>query len=231
MADRDPALQAALGESYYQMNQLQSEMGTKRRPTATGGRPVFGRGRQRRNTGRRSEFRSAAPATGRRCPSGTLPTERSRPLTAPGAFVRSSGGSGGIAPTPGGLSGPTVTGDTATAPQPMAAGLPPVPPLPQLSPLPPVPSLPQLPPLVPVAGQPAATPHRRRSKKAARLRGDETDELAGDDKDPTKATSGAAESERTPVALTPTRWIRRSPLGWVRITAGPSAGTPPQDGR
>jgi hypothetical protein len=109
----------------------------------------------------------------------------------------------------------------------MAVGLPALPQLPQLPPLPPVPSLPQLQPLGPAAGPPAATPHRRRSKKAARLRGDETDELAGDDKDPTKATSGAAESERAPVSNPDPL---QSPLA-ARLGSDNPAGTPPQDGR
>ena len=44
--------------------------GTERRPTAAGGRPILGRCRRRRITRRRSQFRSAAPTTGRRSPAG-----------------------------------------------------------------------------------------------------------------------------------------------------------------
>jgi hypothetical protein len=227
MAIEIHALLAALGESYYQMNQLQSEMeqNAARLQQAVGRYSGVADGAEL--PGVAVNFDPPPPPPGGGALSGTLPIEQSQPRTAPGAFVRTSGASDGIATTPGGVSGPTVTGDTATAPQPIAAGLP----LPQLPPLPPVPPLPQLPPLGPATGQPAATPHRRRSKNAARLRGDKTDELAGGDKDPTKATSGAAESERAPVSNPEPL---QSPLA-ARLGSdnppGPSAGTPPQDGR
>jgi hypothetical protein len=117
----------------------------------------------------------------------------------------------------------------------MAVGLPPLPPLAQLPPLPPVPSLPQLPPLGPAVGQPGATSHRRRHKKATRPRDDETDELAGelagDDEDPAKATSGAVESERAPVSNPDPL---QSPLAARFDSDSPprrSAGTPPQERR
>jgi hypothetical protein len=84
---------------------------------------------------------------------------------------------------------------------------------------------------MPATGQPAATPGRPRSKKAARPRDDqrpadgETDEFADDDKDQTKAASGDAESERAPVS-------NPDPLqAPLVVTLDPDnpAGTPPQD--
>jgi hypothetical protein len=225
MAIEIAALQAVLGESYYQMNQLKSEVAENAAQLQQAVGRYSGTADGAELPGAAVNFNPPPPPPGGGALSGTLPIERSQPRTAPGGIARSSGASGGIAPTPGGVSGPTVTGDTATATQPMAAGLP------ALPPLPPLPQLPPLPPLGPAAGQPAATPHRRRSKKAARLRGDETDELAGDDKDPTKATSGGAESERAPVSNPDPL---HSPLA-ARLDSdnppGPSAGTPPQERR
>jgi hypothetical protein len=219
------ALLTALGESYYQMNQLQSEVAQNAAQLQQAVGRYSGIVDGAELPGAAVSFDPPPPPSGSGALSGTLPIERPQPRTAPGGIARSSGASGGIAPTPAGVSEPTVTGDTATAPQPIAASLPPLPPLPQLPPLPPV---------SPLAGQPAATPHRRRSKKARPRddeRASETDELAGDDKDPTKATSGAAESERAPVSNPD---ALHAPLAAKLVSdnsPGPPAGTPPQDGR
>jgi hypothetical protein len=220
MAIEIHALLTALGESYYQMNQLQSEVAQNaaQLQEAVGRYSGVADGAELPSAA--ENFDPPPPPPGGGAHSGTLTFERPQPRTAPGEIVRSSGVSGGIAPTPAGVSGPTFAVDTATTPQPMAAGLPPLPPLPQLPPVP---------PLGLAAGQPAATPGRRRSKKATRPRDDKTDELAGDDKDPTTAASGAAESERAPVS-NPDR--PHAPLA-ARLDSdnspGPPTGTPPQD--
>jgi hypothetical protein len=216
------ALLTALGESYYQMNQLQSEVAKNAAELQQAVGRYSGVADGAELPGAAVSFDPPPPPSGGGALSGTLPIERSQPGTAPGGIAPSSGAAGGIVPTPAGVSWPTLAGHTATAPQLIAAGLPPLPPLPQL---------PQLPPLGPAGGQAAATPHRRHSKKATRPRGDETDELTRDDKDPTKAASGATESERAPVS-TPDEL--HSPLT-ARLDSdnspGPPAGTPLQERR
>jgi hypothetical protein len=221
MAIEIGALQAALGESYYQMNQLQSEVAQNAAELQQAVGRYSGVADGAELPGAAVSFDLPPPPPGDGAPPGTMSIERSQPRVVPGGIAGSSGVSGGIAPAVGGVSGPTFAGDTATASQPMAAGLPPLPPLPQL------PQLPPLPPVGLAAGSPATTPGRR-SKKAARPSHDES---ADDDKDPTKATSGDAESERAPVSNPDPP---PPPLA-ARLDSdnspGPPAGTQPQDRR
>jgi hypothetical protein len=231
------ALQTALGESYHQMNQLQSEVAQNaaQLQQAVGRYSGVADGAELPSAA--VNFDPPPPQRGGGALPGTIPIERSQPRVASGRIAGSSGVSGGIDPTLAGDSGPTVTADGASAPQPMvAAGLPP---LSQVAPLGAV-----LTPVgglvtgaMPAAGQSAATPGRHRSKKAARPRDDErpadgeTDKLADDDQDPTKAASGDAESKRAPVS----NLGQPQPPFAVTLDSdnppGPPAGTPPQDRR
>ena len=190
MAIEIGALQTALGESYYQMTQLRSEVAENAAQLQQAVGRYSGLADGAELPGAAVNFDPPPPPPGGSAPSGTISNERSQPRIAAGGIAGSSGVSGGSAPAPAGGSWPTFTVDTATAPQPTAPGLPPLPPLPQLPPLP---------PLGPATGQPAATPGRRRFKKAARTSDGETDEFAEDDKDPKKAAPGDAETERPPV--------------------------------
>ena len=226
------ALQTALGESYHQINQLQSEVAQNAAELqqAIGRYSGVADGAELPSV--TTNFDPAPPPPGGGALPGTIPIERSQPCVAPGGIARSWGVSGGIDATPVGDSGPTVTADTATAPKPMVAGLPPLPQVPPLgSVLTPVGGL--VTGAMPATGQPAATPGRPRSKKAARPRDDErpadgeTDEFADDDKDQTKAASGDAESERAPVSNPD---LPQAPLA-VTLDPDNPAGTPPQDRR
>jgi hypothetical protein len=231
------ALQTALGESYYQMNRLQSEVAQNAAELQQAVGRYSGVADGAELPAAAVNFDPPPPPPGGGALPGTIPIERSRPHVAPGGIAGSSGVSGGINPAVVGDSGPTVTADTARAPQPMVAGG--MPPLPQLPPLGSV-----LSPVgglvtgaMPAAAQAAATPGRHRSKKAARPRDDErpadgeTDKSADDDKDPAKAASGDAESERAPVS------DPDKPQAPLAVTLGPDnppgppAGTPPQDRR
>jgi len=239
MAIEIGALQTALGESYYQMNRLQSEV-------------VQNAAELQQAVGRYSGVADDAELPGDAVnfdpppsppPSSPLPapipTEPSQPRIAPRVVADSSGASGATAPALGRDCAPTNTADTELAPQPVVAAGPAS--LPQLPPLGSV-----LPPVgglvtgaVPAAGQPATTPGRHRSKKAGRPRDDELpavddadkliDDDSDDDKDPTKAASGEAESERAPVS-NPAKL--GAPLA-VTLDSdkppGPPAGPPTQD--
>jgi hypothetical protein len=229
MAIEIGALQTALGESYYQMNRLQSEVARNAAELQQAVGRYSGVADGAELPGGAVNFDPPSP------PPAAIPTERSQPHIAPEVIAGSPSGSGAIAPALGGDSGPAITADPVAAPQPMVAAA--LPPLPQVPPL--ATALPAVGGLVsgavPVAGQPAATPGRHRSKKAGRPRddqrpgGDDTDRLADDDKDPTKAASGAAESERAPIS-NPDKL--QAPLA-VTLDSdnppGPPAGTPPQD--
>ena len=203
------ALQTALGESYYQMDQLRSEAAENAAELQQAVGRYSGLADGAELPGAAVNFDPPAPPPGGGAASGKIPIERSQPLIAAGGIAGSSGVSGGIAPELGGISGPTAAADTAMGPglQPMAVGPPPVPQVPALGAV-----------LIPLgglvtgampaaAGQPAATADRPRSKRAARPSDDgqpkdgETDEFAkDDDKDQTKAAPGDAESERAPVS-------------------------------
>jgi hypothetical protein len=235
MAIEIGALQIALGESYYQINRLQSEVSQNAAELQQAVGRYSGVADGAELPGAAVNFDPPPPPPGGGALPGTIPIERSQPHVAPGGIAGSSGVSGGIDATVVGDTGPTVTADTATAPQPMvAAGLPPLPQLPALgSVLSPVGGL--VTGAMPAAGQPAATPGRPRSKKTARPRDDEqpadgeTDKLADDDKDPTKAASGDAQSERAPVS-NPDKL--HAPLAATLDPdnpPGPQAGTPSQD--
>jgi hypothetical protein len=220
------ALQTALGESYYQMNRLQSEVAQNaaQLQRAVGRYSGVAGGAELPSAA--MNFDPPPPPPGGGALSGSLSSERSQARTVPSGVARPSGVSGG-APATAAVSGPTFTMDTATTPQSMAAGLPPLPPLPQL---PPFPQLTSVGPLGPAAGQPSATPGRRRSKKAARAR-HETDALAGNDRDPTEAASGAAESERAPVSNPDLLHAQPAARLDSDNSPGPPAGTPSQDRR
>ncbi len=223
------ALQTALGESYHQMNQLQSEVAQNAAELQQAVGRYSGVADGAELPSAAVNFDPPPPPPGGGALPGTIPIERSQPRVAPGGIARSSSVSGGIDGTPVGDSGPTVTANTATAPQPTVTGVPPLPQLPLGSVPTPVGGL--VTGAMPATGQPAATPGRPRPKKAARLRDDErpadgeTDEFADDDKDQTKAASGDAESERAPVSNPDGLQTRLA----VTLDSDNPAGTPPQD--
>jgi EspA/EspE family len=224
------ALQTALGESYHQINQLQSEVAQNAAELQQAVGRYSGVADGAELPSAAVNFDPPPPPPGGGALPGTIPIERSQPRVAPGWIARPSGVSGGIDGTLVGDSGPTVTADTAT--QPMVAGLPPLPQVPPLgSVLTPMGGL--VTGAIPATGQPAATPVRPHSKKAARPRDDErpadgeTDEFADDDKDQTKAASGDAESERAPVSNPD---LLQAPLA-VTLDSDNPAGTPRQDRR
>jgi hypothetical protein len=234
MAIEIGALQTALGESYHQMNQLQSEVAQNAAELQQAVGRYSGVADGAELPGDAVSFDPPPPPPGGGALPGPVPIERSQSRVAPGGIAGSSGISGGIAPALGGDSGPTVRADTATrpGPQPVAAGLSPLPQVPPLgSALSPVGGL--VTGAMQATGQPATAPGRPRSKKAARPRDEEsTDhEDISDDKDPTKATSGDAESERAPVSNPDPL---QAPVA-VRLDSdnpsGPPAGTPPRDRR
>jgi hypothetical protein len=236
MAIEIGALQTALGESYHQMNQPQSEVAQNAAELRQAVGRYSGVADGAELPGDAVNFDPPPPAPGGGALPGPIPIpiERSQPSVAPGGIAGSSGISGRIAPALGGDSGPTVRADTAKGPgpQPVAAGLPPLPQVPPLgSVLSPMGGL--VTGAMPAAGQPAATPGRPRSKKAARPRDEESTDHEGisDDKDPAKAASGDAESERAPVSNPDPL---QAPVA-VRLDSdnspGPPAGTPPQDRR
>lgn len=226
------ALQTALGESYHQMNQLQSEVAQNAADLRQAVGRYSGVADGAELPGAAVNFDPPPPPPGGGALSGTIPIERSRPRVAQGGIARSSGVSGGIDATPVGDSDPTLTADSATAPQPMVAGLPALPQVPPLgSVLSPVGGL--VTGAMPATGQPAATPGLPRSKKAARPRDDqlpadgETDEFADGDKDQTKAVSGDGISGCAPVSNPDA--LQAPPA--VTLDSDKPAGTSPQDRR
>jgi hypothetical protein len=234
MAIEIGALQTALGESYYQMNRLQSEVAQNAAELQQAVGRYSGVAEGAELPGAAVNFDPPPPGGG--ALSGTIPIERPQSHVAPGGIAGSAGVCGGTDAALVGASDPTVTAEQAMAPQPrMSAGVPPLPQLPLGSVLSPVGGV--VTGAMPAAGQSDATPGRHRAKKAARPRDDEraadgeTDKLAGDDKDPTKAASGDAESQRAPVS-NPDRL--QTPLAATLDSdnpPGPPAGTPPQDRR
>ena len=236
------ALQTALGESYYQMNQLQSEVAQNAAQLQQAVGRYSGVADGAELPGPAVSFDPPPPPPGGGSVPGTIPIERSQQRVASGGTAGPSGVSGGIDFALGGYSDPAVTSEAVTGSglQPMVAGLPP---LPHVPPPPQVPALGSVPSPVgglvtgamPAAAAPAVAPDRPRSKKAARRRDDErpaddeTDELADHEKDPTKAAPGDAESERAPVSNPDPP---QAPLA-ARLDSdnspGPPAGTPPQD--
>ena len=221
MAIEIGALQTALGETYHQMNQLQSEVAQNAAELqqAVGRYSGVADGAELPRDA--VNFDPPPPPPGGGALPGPTPIERPRPRVAAGGFAGSSCDSG-----------PTVMAETATGPgpQPVATGLPALPQVPPLgSVLSPVGGL--VTGAMQATGQPPATPGRTRSKKAGRPRDEKsTDhEDISDDKDPTKAASGDAESERAPVsnADPPQAPVADRPDN----SSGPPAGTPPQDRR
>jgi ESX secretion-associated protein EspA/E len=233
------ALQAALGESFYQINRLQSDVAQNAAELQQAVGRYSGVAGSAELPGAAVTFDPPLPPPGGGVVAGMTPIERPQQSVAPGGIARPSGVSGGIDVPPGGGSGPVMRPDQTTGPWPlpMQPGLPP---LPQVAPLG---SL--LSPLgglvagaMPAVGQLAATPGQRHAKKA-RPRDDEPSDdkdKADDDKDPTKATSGDGESERAPVHADrdPKSDRLQAPVA-ARLGSdnppGPPAGTPPQDRR
>ena len=205
------ALQAALGESYYQMNRLQSEVAQNAAELQQAVGRYSGVADGAELPGAAVTFDPPLPPPGGGAVAGMTPTERPQQSVTPGGIARPSGVSGGIDAPPGGGSGPMMTPDQTTGPGPlpMVPGLPPLPQVPPLgSLLSPVGGL--VAGAMPAVGQLAATPGQRHAKKA-RPRDDEPaddKDKADDDKDPTKATSGDGESERAPVHAEPRSQIR-----------------------
>jgi hypothetical protein len=203
------ALQAALGESYHQMNQLQSEVA------------------QNAAELQQAAGRYSGVADGAELPGAAV------------NFEGTSYVSRGIESPPAGDSGPMITpGDTAQAgSQPIAGGPPALPQVPQLgSPLSPLGGL--VTAAMPATGALAATPGPRRTKKSRRHDDEPTDDIdtADDDKDPTKAASRDGESERAPVDVEHDPQPDRLEVTVAATldsdnSPGPPAGTPPQDRR
>ncbi len=228
------ALQTALGESYYQMNQLQSEVAQNAAELQQAVGRYSGVADGAELTGAAVNFDPPPTPSGGGSLPGVAPTEPSQPSVTPGGTAGPFGVSAEI-DSPPKVSGPTMTPDDTTlpAPQQMVAGLPPPPQVPSLGSL--------LSPAggfvggaMPAAGQFAATPGQHHTKKA-RPRDDEPsdDKDEADDKDPTKAASGEDESERAPVHAErdPHADRPQSPVA-ARLDPdnppGPPAGTPPQ---
>jgi hypothetical protein len=234
MAVEMGALQTALGESYHQMNQLQSEVAQNAAELQQAVGRYSGVADGAELPGDAVNFGPPSPPPGGGALRGEIPIERSQPRVAPGGITGSSGNSGGTASALGGDLSPAVRSDTATGPgpQPVVAGLPPLPQVPPLgSVLSPVGGL--IAGAMQATGQPSAAPGRPRSKKAARPRDEgSTDHLdISDNKDPTKAASSDGESERAPVS-NPDQL--QAPVA-VRLDSddpsGPPAGTSPRDRR
>jgi hypothetical protein len=233
------ALQTTLGESYLQMNRLQSEVAQNAAELQQAVGRYSGVADGAELPGAAVHFDPPPPPPGGATLPGRIPIERSQQRVTAGGIAGPSGVSGGMDPAQGGDSGATVTADTTPAPrpQPMAPGLPPLPQVPPLgSVLIPVGGL--VPGAMPASGQPAATPGQRHAKKALPRDDEPTDDKgkAEDEEDPTKAASGDGESERAPVQTGPDSNPDRlqTPLA-ARLGSdnppGPPAGTPPQDRR
>ena len=217
------ALQTALGESGYQMNQLQSEVAQNAAELQQAVGRYSGVADGAEVSGAAVNFDPPPPPTGGGAVPGMTPIERSQQSVTSGTTARPSGVPGRIESPLGGGPGPKITPDeTAPGPQSMVAGVPPLPQVPPLGSL--------LSPVgefvagaMPAAGQPAATPGPRGTKKVRPGHDEPTDDedKAKDDKDPTKAASGDGESERAPVRdpecdPDSDRLQRPSRLGWIR---------------
>ena len=231
------ALQTALGESYYQMNQVQSEVAQNAAELQQAVGRYSGVAGGAELPGAAVAFDPPLPPPGGGAVAGMTPTERPQQSAIPGGIARPSGVSGGIDAPPGGGSGPMMTPDQTIGPEPlpMVPGLPPLPQVPPLGPLlSPVSGL--VAGAMPAVGQLAATSGQRHAKKA-RPRDDEPaddKDKADDVKDPTKATSDDGESERAPVhADRDPKPDRLQASGAARLCSenppGPPAGPPPQD--
>ena len=209
------ALQTALGESYYQMNQVQSEVAQNAAELQQAVGQYSGVAGGAELPGAAVAFDPPLPPPGGGAVAGMTPTERPQQSAIPGGIARPSGVSGGIDAPPGGVPDPMMTPDQTIGPEPlpMVPGLPP---------------LPQVPPL----GQLAATSGQRHAKKA-RPRDDEPaddKDKADDVKDPTKATSDDGESERAPVhADRDPKPDRLQASGAARLCSENPPGPPPQD--
>jgi hypothetical protein len=206
MAVEIAALQTTLGESYHQMSQLQSEVAQNAAELQQAVGRYSGVADGAELPGAAVYFDPPPPPPGGGALPSTIPMQRAQQSAAPGAIAR-----------------PMITA-TGPAPQPVVAGLPPLPLPPLASPLSPLGGL--VTGAMPAAGQPAATPSQRRPKKAARPRDDEetTDSETDEDKDPTKAASGDAEPERAPVDPVAVKLDPDNPTG-------PPTATPPQSSR
>jgi len=197
MAIEVAALQAALGESYHQMTRLRSEVAQNVADLQQAVGRYSGVADGAELLGGAEYFDPPPPPLGGGSLPGAIPIERSPQRVTPAGIAGPSSISGGDDPVLAGDCGAMITADKTLGPQPIMAGLPP---------LPQVPPLPQMPPLGSVlspVGGPAATPGQRRSKKAARPRDDEDEYEDEDEKDPTNAAPGDAESERAPVDAGP----------------------------
>jgi EspA/EspE family len=204
------ALQTALGESYHQMNRLQSEVAQNAAELQQAVGRYSGVADGAELPGAAVHFDPPPPPPGGGALPGTTSTGSQRPGAA-GGIAGPSGVSGGIDPPP----------------------LPQVPPLGSL--LSPVAGF--VTGAAPAAGQLAAAPAQRRAKKGRPRDEEPTDhEDKADGKDPTKAASGDGESERAPVhAEHDPNSERLQTPGAARLdtddSPGPPAGTPPQDRR
>jgi hypothetical protein len=209
MAVEIAALQTALGESYYQMNQLQSEVAQNAADLqqAVGRYSGVADGAEMPGAAVNFDPLAPPPAAGaaNRAPQG----ERLQHVGEPSSAARLSGVSGGIDSAPAAVSGPTMGPDETIqpGPQPRVAGLPPLPQVPALgSLLSPVGGL--VTGAVPAAGRLAATPARRQTKNA-RHRDDEPADGevkvkdSTDDKGPAATATGGGDSERAPLPTEP----------------------------
>jgi hypothetical protein len=239
MAVEIAAMQTALGESYYQMNQLQSEVAQNAADLQQAVGRYSGVADGAEMPGAAVNFDPPPPPPAAGAANGAPQSERPQQVVAPSGAARLSGVSGGIDSAPAVVSGPTVTPDETTQPgtRPMVAGLPPLPQVPAFgSLLSPVGGL--VTGAAPAAGPLAANPARRRTEKP-RHRDDEPADGKGKDKDrtddidPATAAPGAGESERAPLSAEP----EPSPAALQGTVAarldpddppGPPAGTPPQ---
>ena len=221
------ALQTALGKSYYQMNQLQSEV-ARTPPNCSRPSADIRAWPTVPNCPAPQSFRSAAPTTGRRSRRGRRRSnDRSRALQQEGLSARPAFPVASPPCLPGfradGHGGHVERGRL----QPMAAGPPPLPQVPALgSVLSPVAGF--VTGAAPAAGQPAAAPGRPRSKKApgghsttSRQRRASPTSWPTDDKDPTQGgvrrrrSRARAHSRRNRFRI-PTGCNGPSRLGWMR---------------
>jgi len=215
MAVEIAALQAALGESYYQMNQLQSEVVQNAADLQQAVGRYSGVADGAGLPGAALNFDPPPPPPGGGALPRVSPTERPQQSLTPSSSA-----------APSGVCRPMVTPEetTALAPQPTVAAAPPIPQVPPLgSLLSPVAGI--VTGAVPAAGQLGAAPGQRRVKKA-RLRGDER--TAGRDETDDNDPSGDAESEHAPVRAErdPTSDRLQVPVA-ARLDSDNSPGPPP----
>jgi EspA/EspE family len=239
MAIEIRALLVALGESYYQMTQLRSEVAQNAADLQEAVGRYSGVADGAELPGAALSFGPPPPPPGGGGLDDAPASVGSPQIVVPGGAPRLSISSGGTDSAPAVVSGPTMTPDETTRPGPqrVAAGLPP---LPQVQ-VPPLGALPS--PLgavitgaAPAAGQLAATPANRHTKKA-RHRVDEPDDdkHTADDEDAAKAASGDGESERAPLHTGPgADPAAQQGAAAARLDSnnppGPPVGPPPQAG-